>query len=678
MTKARAAGEPEADIRDVTPVDSIEAVPEGGDSTPLSRGRSALFLLGTAVAACGLWIMRSVGLVGFRLPVLLEHGYQVVHTYREVVVGGGVVVIGALVAAFAVSGPLPDRLDGRSLAFVRGWSLRRSGPALIVGLTCYAAVLGFVCRDEKSPWVFLLFLVSLGLMGFAVHRSDIGPGGRRLGFGRIDAAIMAGLFVLVVSVNLVDLTDWRFSFIGDEGAFFSLARDLAFGVDHSLFDLAGVYNTHPVLDSAYLACFLRLFGADIIGWRLAEIFALTASALLVYALVLALFGRVPAVVGAVILGTNHYLMAFARIGYNNLHCVFYALLVVLLLVLAWRSERALFTFLTGAAMGLCIYTFAAALLIWPVVAVLVSLKFLRRPSVRGLAAIGLLIAGFALVVTPGLLTTPPDHLMDLAVEQGHREWAAQDPIGVARISLVRSFLVFWVNPQWFHHFVGGPLLDPVTGVLCVIGFAIGVVRTYNGAGRIGLVWFTVGLLLIAAANYDIYPFFTRLLILIPACAILAAIGVAGLATVLRGLRLPAAPATGAILVLTALIPILNLQQLLVTSPKVLEINHETITVKALQENPGRVIIEVGGVRNANLIKVVNRYSRLRDFYRFSTVEELQLPVTPIGPEHRLPIYLVRDRAMVATLEEKLPPGYFSRTDVGVKGYPQIWLLVPPS
>jgi hypothetical protein len=40
----------------------------------------------------------------------------------------------------------------------------------------------------------------------------------------------------------------------DEGAFFILADEISRGDDRSLFDLAGgVYEMHPVLDSAYLS-----------------------------------------------------------------------------------------------------------------------------------------------------------------------------------------------------------------------------------------------------------------------------------------------------------------------------------------------------------------------------------------------------------------------------------------
>lgn len=676
MTQTRAPISPGPAARSDTPADSTIVAENAPGSTEISPTRAAVFLSGLAMATVGVWIVRSEGLVGFRLPGKLEELYFYVRTYREVVVGGCIAVIGGLAAALAVMSSLPDRLAGTSLAFFTAWRFGRGRSLLLAGSVCYAIVIWLVLRGEKSPLVFLLFVAAIAMIGGAVHRIDRGRSGPDLGFGRIDLVVLPVLAVLIFSANLVELTHWRYSFIGDEGAFFNRAKLLLDGVEYSLFDLAGVYGMHPILDSAYLACFLKAFGANIVSWRIAEIVVLVSCSLLVYSLVLVLFGRIPALVAAVFMGTNHHLMAFARIGYNNIHCVLLAVLVVLFLTLAWRTERTLFTFLTGAAMGSCIYTFSVALFMWPVVALLVAVRFLRRPTLRELAAVVLMIAAFALVVTPGLLTTPPQHLVDLAIDHGHREMALENPVGVARISLVRSFLVFWVNPQWFDHFIGGPILDPISGVLVLIGLAIGLVRPDNGAARIGVAWFGTGLLLIAVAAYVITPFFTRLLLLIPACAIFAAMGTWALEAALRGVRLSGKVAAGAVVGLTAVVPILNLHQFHVASPKVLQMNPETITVKALQERPGRVIIEVREEHDLTLIRAVNTYPSLRDHFVISRSDELELPPVGMGRSGKLPCFLVRVEAEARQLLARLPERYSIETDIGPRGYPQIWILSP--
>ena len=646
------------------PVDSLQR---------LSRVRAALFLLGTAAVGLGLWLARSKGTAGHPVG---QSNEALQSYYLEIGFAGGIVSLGALIAAIAAFGLLPDPLAGRSLEFVRPWVCRRSRQALIAGLTCYGAVLSFVLLKDNSPLVFLLFMASLALLSVAIHRADSSHSGRDLGFRKVDGVILPILAVLILSLNLVELTHWKFSSVGDEWAFFEMAKHLAEEGGRSLFDLVGVYETHPVLDSAYQACFLKVFGANVVAWRLAEIFMLVVSALLIYALVLLLFGRVPAIVAATILGCNHLLMAFARIGYNNLHCVFYALLVLLFLVLAWRTGRALFVFLTGTAMGLCVYTFAVAFLVWPLVAVLVAIKFLRRPTMKELAAAVLMFVGFLLVITPGLLTTPPEHLFDMAVHQSHREAAAEDPMLVARLSLVRSSLVFWVNQTWFKHFVGGPLLDVVTSILFSLGCALGLLHIRNGAARVAFAWFVMGLLILAFTNYAPRPLFSRLLFLIPACAILASIGAFCLDAALRGLRLPSRLTTGVILGLTAVIPILNLHQLLVKSPRVSTIDQHTITMKAIHENPNQVIIEVGEEPNVDRFEIVRASPGLQENYQFFRADELLLPPSPMGMADTMPIYLLHEHSLFEQLREKLPPTYVVEADVGANGYPKIWLFKP--
>ena len=247
---------------------------------------------------------------------------------------------------------------------------------------------------------------------------------------------------------------------------------------------------------------------------------------------------------------------------------------------------------------------------------------------------------------------------------------------VARFSLVRSFLVFWVNPQWFKHFVGGPLLDAVTAVLFSIGLALGLTQIHKGAARVAFIWFVMGLLLIAVTNYVPDPMFTRLLFLIPACAIVAATGAFCLEAALRGIRLPAWLAIGVILGLTAAIPVLNLRQLLVTSPRVLHINRQMNTIKALQENPGRFIVEIDEEPDGNELATVSRYPRLRDYFVFSRIDELQLPPTPMGSEDEMPIYLVHDGDLFRRLRQMLPPAYVAETHVGPNGYFDVWYFIP--
>ncbi|MDX1384011.1 MAG: glycosyltransferase family 39 protein, partial [Thermoanaerobaculia bacterium] len=614
------------------------------------------------------------------LPAAVRWLGEYVTTYRQVAVGGAIALAGALVAAWGARRAIADPLAAVELPSPRRRPSWRGWAAVALALLGHGVVSWHALRGVATPLDGLLFLFSLALIAVVVHRADDRALARPLGFRRIDGGIAAAIAGVVVAVNSIELTHWRFTSIGDEGAFFELAKHLAEGGAWSPFDLRGVYQTHPLLDSAYQAAALRVFGIDVIGWRLGEIVGLAVSALLLYALALLLFGRLPAVLAAVALGVNHHLMAFARIAYNNLHCVFWALLVLLLLALAWRSGRALFVYLAGCALGFCLYTFAVGLLVWPLVLLLVGFQLVTRSPRRQLPALWLLAGGLLLVVVPALLETGPEHLLELFSQQTRREVAATSPGLVARVSLVQSFLVFWVNPQWSNHYVAGPLLDPVTAALVTIGLAMGLMRLRAGAVRIGWLWFMLGLLMLALSNYRPGPFFTRLLFLIPACTLLAAMAVRGLETALRGLGAPRRVQVAVVLALVAAIPVLNLHQLLVASPRRLPTRLHALVIKALQEHPGRTVVEIGSEPDLNRLKIVDRYSELRERYRFATLDEVESEAAGLQlghPPHDAAIYLAHEEPMVRPIEQALPGGYQLTTDKGFQELPRVWLFVPP-
>src|SRR5207249_4044173 len=119
---------------------------------------------------------------------------------------------------------------------------------------------------------------------------------------------------------------------------------------------------------------------------------------------------------------------------------------------------------------------------------LILIEFVRWPGRRGMLAAVLMLLGFALVVAPALITTPPARVMELAAHNSRRQDAAVDPVGVAAVSLAESAIVFWANPSWRHHYVGGPLVDPVTGVLLLVGIGVGLRRLSKPAQRFMIIW----------------------------------------------------------------------------------------------------------------------------------------------------------------------------------------------
>lgn len=79
------------------------------------------------------------------------------------------------------------------------------------------------------------------------------------------------VFLLTISfafilLNVHGLTNWYYSFIGDEYSFFELAKGIAQGTQKiNLLSQKGVYDYHPVLDSFYQAQIMKILGANNFG-----------------------------------------------------------------------------------------------------------------------------------------------------------------------------------------------------------------------------------------------------------------------------------------------------------------------------------------------------------------------------------------------------------------------------
>lgn len=608
-----------------------------------SPGRyGLLFLVGLIITGAGTALVRG----GVEAPWLPEFLRTLPRDYLErhdtLVAGGLIMLVGALLSGFAALRlrVLPDGLGGLPLPVPRWRRDPLAFGAGLVGLGLFA----FLCFRQAGHLYqhtdIALFFAALALVAFAVDRLDRPRRASTVRFGIIDALAAITVGALTALAGSIELARWDFSWIGDELAFFGKAAEIAQGGGWNFFSLSGVYETHPVLDSVLQASVMKMAGVNVFGWRLSEVLLVAICAACVYLLGVALFGRLQGAVAGIIVGSSHYLMAFSRIGYNNVHAVFYSTLVMLMLALAWRTQRAVFVFLTGVAMGFCLYTFQSAVLTWPITAVILLLVFARRPSWSMVLAGVIMVAGFLMVVTPALLTTPLSHIIDVAVQNSRREDALTNPGLVARAGLVDSVIILWWNGKWLNHFVSGPLFDFVSGSLLAAGLVAALLGIQRRAERLVVLWFLIGLVLIGISNYVVAPSITRLLYIVPPAALLGGLAAGALRSVLRvHLGVPTRAAVLLLLLLVVPLPFLNLYQLLVVGPSVLQANSQTLILRAIQENPQRVIVEVGPTGTAFVPEILQTQPWLLSRYRHTTLEDMESPARE-GLADKLPVYVV--------------------------------------
>jgi hypothetical protein len=344
--------------------------------------QGALFVLALGLIAWGVQIIRSGQQFAWLDPAIREamRPYGLANK-DAVAVGIPLVLLGALLAGGLARGALPERLAGAGLPWPR---LRRdfvAGVALVGGLLCHGLLYFHLLNRQYSHFDIGLFFFGLLLWGYVVYRLDPPRPAAPPGFTLYDLLSALALAALAIGLHTVELTRWNFAWIGDEGSFFGAAVDVGKAdFPWNFFNLAFVYNAHPTLDSLYQGLVLKVAGADVWGWRMAEVGVVAITTALLYPLGTLLLGRVGATAACVALASSHYLMAFARVAYNNLHMIFWATLVMLLLALAWHTGRAVFVFATGVALGFCLYTFQLAAVTGPLVALTLLIPFVRRPT----------------------------------------------------------------------------------------------------------------------------------------------------------------------------------------------------------------------------------------------------------------------------------------------------------
>jgi len=629
-------------------------------------------MLALASVSAGLFVAFHPSLIGIDGPTLMAP--PIIGNEPGVVTGFLLMAVGALVLAHLTGAPGPRMSTTLPVPKPR-WRPAALA-AMLVGAASSVALWANLPAERFPWWNGLLFVVTIAGGGVALHLWDR-TGRRTRPFAAVDLALAAGCAAVSAAVNCIGLVRWNFSFIGDEGAFFFHARSLAEGEVVNLFDLTWVYQTHPALDSFYQARALRLFGADVWGWRIGEVLVVAAVAAMVCLLGILLFDRLTGMAAAVVVGASHYLFAFTRIGYNNLHALFWSTLAMLMIALAWRTRRAVFTWLAGCAVGMCLYTFFVAVLIGPILAVLLGLGFLRRPSGKQAVAGLLLVVGFAVVVLPGLISTPPSELEEIIQRESIREHSAADPLGTFIYSSTRSLVSFFVNPEWHNHYVGTAVLDPLSSALLAVGLAAAVLGVRRRGERTLLVWYGLGLVLLARTAYLPTPQLTRLLFLMPPAALLAGLGARTVyRAITRGIGSPRwVGCTVLSVVLIGMFP-LNAAILHRLSPARIWLDPTALAFKAAMDHPDDTVIFTYAERNQNLVLMLECYPDIDARVAVIGLDELQIPPPASEGSTRPPIYWTCQREVFRVLEKALGDRYRVELDATPAGEPTAWLFVP--
>jgi Dolichyl-phosphate-mannose-protein mannosyltransferase len=470
---------------------------------------------------------------------------------------------------------------------------------LLLAFLHQGSVLASVRANRDFDHIFSRWLISLAAAGLGLAAWDRWCGRSLTNpLSRGEWLGCAALTVAGLALYAFDLGSYRYSFIGDEFSFFSVARDLDRGSLRwdNVFLEDGVWGYHPRLASLYQAAVMSVFGIDNFGWRFSSVLAATASFLPCFILLKHAIGARAAGIGTLLLALSHYSMAFAHIGYDNNHVLFPTLLCFALLFWSTASASGLGFFASGVAAGLGFYTFYTSRLAVAFAAVYFAFELLRGHRRRWLACIAFFALGFLLSAGPTLAW--PARLLDNMQQQSVLASAGLAPETLrscrfcptqAQGELMKANAArALASPVYFHlnsHFVSGTIVDPLTAALFVVGVwvALGRLRRATVYPFLLIFYLLSALVLGLSTPYDTLPA-TRMLFMILPTVLLATVGADFLWS--RGLASGHRRLTMAGVVLSAAtVGFLNLHRLYVETPRANGIASQALALRYLQQAP---------------------------------------------------------------------------------------------
>jgi 4-amino-4-deoxy-L-arabinose transferase-like glycosyltransferase len=466
----------------------------------------------------------------------------------------GAVVMGATTRRLVLSDYVPLNialLAASPARITRRWLIVTAG-----GIVLWLGAIKTIIDGATGSGGLLPWLIAIGALAACWRQIDRARGVRwDFKIDRREALALSAALIGMALVMTYRLGDVPNSVWGDEGSYWSLARNIARGqVTPDVFGL-GVY-AFPMGGSVYQAAWLNVFGLNLSAWRLASVMAVLAAALVLYFLVRATLGKRVAWASLATLTVMPYALTYARLGYTLSLSL---LPVTLTLALLWGSVRRdsrLLAFLAGGATGLAFYThpsahlaglLALAWLLW-----LWITRRLPRHSIVWLGAAWML--GALIVSTPAVtygLTREPEafvgkfaesafnnlfyardiipagQLADVSIAQvGRQDVLAGDAglyAGLLMRGTLRTALSFHTPAMGRDPYLTGALAEPF-GWLFLIGLAWCAARFKRPGYAIWPLWLLCGACVLSAMST--YPPRAGLMLpIVPALAVLSALGV---------------------------------------------------------------------------------------------------------------------------------------------------------
>jgi len=401
-------------------------------------------------------------------------------------------------------------------------------------------------RAGYGPSVVLIWLLTIAVAGYAAFRAD----GNRPALGLIDRSDWTKAVLLLVGFSPLYLALIRtipYQISTDEVAVMINEAEASAQVGWDIFSLSGYFSFPSFIFVVYGWLGRLLGGINLASMRSIDAIVGLASIAVFYLLARPLLNQRLALMAALLLGTNHALVAISRMAMRNNSALLVELCGLLFLLTGLKQQRVGWTYVGGAIAGLAFYIYEPArliLMLWLAWLLLMAIANRTRETITACVRHGVFgLVGFALVVAPlvagSLRATENPAAFDYQREQllffresqlQQQEWVgAASLVEAVQINIAQGLTAYnsTIHDNGYVYFnPGHGFVDPLTGILLWVG----VLWTATKLGEkkpedfLMLVGF-VGPWLVFSFITNKAPSYTRMLITLPFVAYLTVRGI---------------------------------------------------------------------------------------------------------------------------------------------------------
>jgi 4-amino-4-deoxy-L-arabinose transferase-like glycosyltransferase len=368
---------------------------------------------------------------------------------------------------------------------------RRTIGIVLLGLTliCSLAALILYPQTERaaSAWLFylgslVLSVITLGVL-FSAQRKTFKLDWVVIGIG----VVILGLatFMRLYRFDTVPFGTWF-----DEADIGLQALQILREPTFRPIFFEQATNAHFVHFPFLVAQAFRLFGVDTSSVRAVTVIFGLGTVIVAYFLGREAHGKRFGLILAFFFAVGRWHVTFSRIGMSTITAPFFILLTLYLLLRAQRTEQARDFGLAGLVLGIGL-GFHPSMRLFPIV-VLIFLIYWSRylwlqrtslPELRTAWVINLLVfllwTGLALAPVAQYAIREPERFLARSNEVSIFQNRDEPDLGRALVSnTVKHSLMFNYqgDRNGRHNLPGEPILDPITGVLFVLGFGLAISR----------------------------------------------------------------------------------------------------------------------------------------------------------------------------------------------------------